>query len=813
MAEYLEPVKLVFTLDISDAIAKIAALKQAEKDLATSSAVTGASMSKDGAKVETAFDELGNTVDKNTKKVKDDLDQTGKKTSDFARLVTSNLKDGETASKSLGRALDDLKGKASGLRAAFASTGSQSVFGDLKSTEADIKKLEAFQKAMVPTDLTAEGRKAGESYAAGLVGALAVASPVLLPMISGVITAGVGAGVVALGVYIEKSNPQVVAAFTKTKNDVVHVFQDAAQPMVAPIVDALGILDKGIEHGLPEIRLLFAEAAPAVRDIADDAVRFAAAFGPGLVGLVSSFSREMSDPATQQAITGLGRSVGNLFEAVGNGAPALTDVINLTSTLVNGVAGLINEFDAVEAPLHGVFGFIGSHQQIFGTLTTSILEGVVAWKAYKLATNIDWAKIVAGIGDVTAALKGETAAAGAGGLAGSSAKGGIAGGVESGAAGGAAAGGAGKAGGLSSLLDFGEGYVAVDNAGTAAGGSYYNYLQGEIKQANAVWKKVTSGFVTGVSNADAAAFQKWSDATDTLFASMTDVATEVNTLNADVQSQISLIDQLADTNLGLHQAMTTWDQAIKKGKLDFNENTKAGQANWAMLNQTDEALANYYGQQIQVNGATKESITAYRDAEQKLYDQAKAAGATKDELEPLKETIEKLNGELNDLPKKININVDLKMNTGEVGKINNELNRLGNTAGAAHGGLFQAFAAGGYAPVLHAASGLTSGVLQPRNPGTLVMAGEPETGGEVFAPLRGISQRRAMALAQLIGDAYGFDVSPRAKGRVGGGVVGGGYDSVNVNVNLGGTQMAAVHRSLIQSSQRYKIRTGTTGLT
>lgn len=65
------------------------------------------------------------------------------------------------------------------------------------------------------------------------------------------------------------------------------------------------------------------------------------------------------------------------------------------------------------------------------------------------------------------------------------------------------------------------------------------------------------------------------------------------------------------------------------------------------------------------------------------------------------------------------------------------------------------FAQGG---IRHAAEGL---IVGPSNPGS-VLFGEPQTGGELFLPLRGIGKERAMGLAQVAGDAYGFGVAPRS---------------------------------------------------
>ncbi|MBO0881697.1 MAG: hypothetical protein J2P17_15420, partial [Mycobacterium sp.] len=67
--------------------------------------------------------------------------------------------------------------------------------------------------------------------------------------------------------------------------------------------------------------------------------------------------------------------------------------------------------------------------------------------------------------------------------------------------------------------------------------------------------------------------------------------------------------------------------------------------------------------------------------------------------------------------------------------------------------------------------------IPPRDPGT-VLVGEPQTGGEMLTPLRGISQAAAMMQTKVIGDAYGFDVVPRHGG--------GGSTSINITVSASG---------------------------
>jgi hypothetical protein len=64
--------------------------------------------------------------------------------------------------------------------------------------------------------------------------------------------------------------------------------------------------------------------------------------------------------------------------------------------------------------------------------------------------------------------------------------------------------------------------------------------------------------------------------------------------------------------------------------------------------------------------------------------------------------------------------------------------------------------------IRHMAGG--GAILPASDPGTLIV-GEPPTHGEAWIPLAGIGKDRAMDLTKVVGDSYGFDVSPREKWR------------------------------------------------
>jgi|GEM_PF-6712116 len=97
--------------------------------------------------------------------------------------------------------------------------------------------------------------------------------------------------------------------------------------------------------------------------------------------------------------------------------------------------------------------------------------------------------------------------------------------------------------------------------------------------------------------------------------------------------------------------------------------------------------------------------------------------------------------------------------------------------------------------IRHAAVGL---VIPPSSPGT-VLVGEPQTGGEVLIPRMGISKQKAMSLAQVAGNSYGFGISSARNPSTPNWGGGGGGQAITVTLGLTGTDTAfgtAFHRSV-----------------
>lgn len=210
-------------------------------------------------------------------------------------------------------------------------------------------------------------------------------------------------------------------------------------------------------------------------------------------------------------------------------------------------------------------------------------------------------------------------------------------------------------------------------------------------------------------------------------------------------------------NLKVQQDLTALTESIKNNGDAWDTTKAAGQANMQMLQQylgdAEKArLANIAGGQSAVD-ATMD----YNAEVDKVLALAGAAGLTTAQLNAMKGRYE----------------IDVE----EVWKtffINEGTPPPDFWHGLAQGGFV---APGG---IIHAAQGL----LPARSPGTLVLAGEPETGGEVMIPQRGISPGRAAALGSVAMAPYGLGVGPLG---------GGGGTAVvehHTHVYLGGQEIA-----------------------
>jgi ribosome-associated translation inhibitor RaiA len=260
------------------------------------------------------------------------------------------------------------------------------------------------------------------------------------------------------------------------------------------------------------------------------------------------------------------------------------------------------------------------------------------------------------------------------------------------------------------------------------------------------------------------------------------------------------IDQ---ANLSVAESLTRVDEALKSNGRQLDIHNKKGQANREAILSAVTANMQLYQAQISAGVSAKDAAAAYDQNTAALERQLRKAGLTQKQIDGLigkyKSVPDQVNTAIaiNGLTDAINGLADLIRMLNGIPKVKTTIVRTvftssGNLASGQSrlGGGNQ----GQYGAIRMAEGGALVG---PSNPGTFLF-GEPQTGGEAFIPLRGIPQSRAMGLAQVVGDHYGFGVSPWNSGPRGFTVnftFGGNLDS-----GLATWFMRAVRRGDIQMS-------------
>jgi len=725
------------------------------------------------AEVDAAYEGLGKQSHKTSEGIGKDEKESGKAVSDFQRLLGDKLKEGETGLEALQRELTDTRTKVTGLRDDLRRTGNIEIFGDLKQAEADLKHLEGFMNDMKPKiDQKAHslGVSAGDEFIRGL------------PF-------GIGAGAMALGKAFVKLfggvGPQVVQEAEKLGVKAGQALGDgvaSAGDALAQDVPALFTPEGAV--GAAIVVVIGTMLAPAIAGAVAAAVT--SAVGLGVLGLGAYLTK--NDAGIKAAA---GRLKDDVLGVFTSGASVLLTPVEealqkLDGFFKSGASHITALFSAVAPAVAPV-------ESMFESMVSSIGPALVnvARTFTEVFSDPSFQSDVKGLGQNIAAFF-DTIARNKDAVE-------ISLKVIMGL--------------LSEVLGILN--VLINTAGK---------LTAPLRWAD--------GLINGGNQTKAV----WHDATDSLssFVAVTEkAAPSVEQLTQKLNAQVvtadtlagQMTDKLVNSVLNSQMAELHFQEALTKVTKTLHANhdalkitTAAGQADREAILAVVQANLAQYDSMIQVGVSAKDAAAAYDANTKALETQLRKAGL-------LPSQINSIIGAYKNVPDKVNTTIALQGLTDAINNLDNLLRRLNGlpplttvTVHAkviadklpdyVHRGTSIAFAQGG---VVRAAQGLVSGILPPRSPGTLVLAGERGTGGEVFMPLRGINPARAMSLAQVAGDAYGFDAVPRGRSYAYAGA--GGVSTVVVPVYVGGKYITTVHADLMQYSQRFKARTGSTGLT
>ena len=360
----------------------------------------------------------------------------------------------------------------------------------------------------------------------------------------------------------------------------------------------------------------------------------------------------------------------------------------------------------------------------------------------------------------------------------------------------------------------------VTDAATAAKG-FFDGIPGWVQVAIppiAVYKQLFDQ-IPGTEDLAAAGGVAFGHALDGVTLSGADAASEIsalqqslsaagNTMDAFVGGQVSgalnTMMSLDRATLGFNQSLLQVTESVKTNGHSLDEHTAKGAANVSVILSSVSANIQQYQSNIAAKMGAEQAAAAYDANTAALNKQLRSAGFTQG-------AIDGLIGKYKNVPDQVNTDIVLHGLTEAIQNLNTTLRLINGIHDRSatisvttiyhqvghpptgEGGTIPLHGAYAHGGIRHASTGL---IVGPSDPGTLI--GEPQTGGEALIPLRGISQTRAMSLAQTVGNAYGFSVAPMG---------GGGYvDNRTVTYVIND---ASDPERVVSAIKRYEQRNGT----
>lgn len=319
-------------------------------------------------------------VKKRRPRIKKVGDQIG---ADVKTAITDNLQDGQPVFKSLSKGLDDIRARAKALRAEFAQTGSTSVFGDLKKTEADAKRLENIIKTAFGEPLQ-NASQGGEELRETLLKIAPALAPFVAPVAAGSLLAVLGGGGLALGIVGQLDSPIVQGALAKLKGDVSGALDDATQDYDTELSEALHALDDGVTGFLGELK-------PGLQAIRPELTGLAKDVSQGLKDSGSSFSSALAK--SKPVIDAVGDSIEGLIKDTGTAFDNMSDGADGAGQAIRDLTGNIGDLEIAAGDA------LGALSQLYGAISegTDAIDAKIAGSG-GVWTDV-WNNIKTGVGD------------------------------------------------------------------------------------------------------------------------------------------------------------------------------------------------------------------------------------------------------------------------------------------------------------------------------------------------------------------------------------------------------------------------------
>lgn len=205
------------------------------------------------------------------------------------------------------------------------------------------------------TGFSSAGGSAGKAFSGGfgtslidpktglIIAAVSALLPPVVALVAPVALAGASLATIFVGGFALRANPQLKKAVEGLFSDIDKGLTKAAQPLVKPFLEAIGILRQTAKDLAPDLRELFAAVAPYIPQLAEGVSGFMKAFTPGLVKAVKD-----SAPVIEKlswALPDLGAALGDFLSTMAEVAPEagvfFGQFIRFTADLIRDLGNLV----------------------------------------------------------------------------------------------------------------------------------------------------------------------------------------------------------------------------------------------------------------------------------------------------------------------------------------------------------------------------------------------------------------------------------------------------------------------------------------
>lgn len=158
----------------------------------------------------------------------------------------------------------------------------------------------------------------GAALAAGVV---ASALPAIGALLGGAVIAVGGLSIIGIGAALLKDEPEVKNAATRLKDTVQGIFEEAAQPLKAPFVEALKGLEQTAKDVAPQIEQAFRTVAEsgAIKSLTDGFDQLVKNALPGFLKLIQDTGPVFE--GIKQALADVGEGLNGFFEGIAGSGP------------------------------------------------------------------------------------------------------------------------------------------------------------------------------------------------------------------------------------------------------------------------------------------------------------------------------------------------------------------------------------------------------------------------------------------------------------------------------------------------------------